>query len=196
MARSDADSEVANAFFVGKGKGKRRKRGHNWSRRKTGRYSNISVNTRKSVKSSVSTHSYAHSVESISRPRPVSVLSSESYESFYLGEKPPSPEPDPEPVPSPVLRYKNGCLLNKRTRSVSRLLEQHVALSLIQDDLEEEQEQSYKCPDCTFICINLDELTQHKIVHHRQLALFNCYPCGKRFTTRLVFRCFIVVECT
>lgn len=179
MAKSDSDKEVASAFFARRGRGKRRRRGNNWSRRKNGRYSNMS-DVRKSAMSN-------YSVETKSRPRPLSVQSSESYESFYLGEK--SCTLVEEPESTSVLRYKNGFLLNKRTRSVSRLLEQHIATF---QDYQEDEEELQKCLEngCNFISDNLDELTQHKILNHKQLALFICYPCGKRFTTRLVLNLF------
>jgi hypothetical protein len=170
-ARSDADSEIVNAFS--QKRPKRKKRGHNWSRRKNGRYSRLSSDTRKSAASTSTRRS--------TRSRPISsisVMSTESYESFY----PPAVESSsPITVTSEKnsLRYLDGCLQNKRTRSVSKQQEEEIRMYFKEDEL-------HQCAEdrCTFICEDIDLMAQHKIMRHQQLALFWCNYCGKKYTSK------------
>lgn len=180
VAKSEAESEIVNAFS--KKRARRRKRGHNWSRRKTGRYSSASTNTRRSGSTS----------SRRTRSRPVStmsIMSTDSYESFY----PPAMNVASPAMPrseESSLRYLDGCLQNKRTRSVSKRQEEEIQLFFKEDEL-------YECgeEDCSFISEDIDVLAQHKISRHRQLALFWCNFCGKKYTSGydLLWCCYVLI---
>ncbi|RZC32790.1 zinc finger protein weckle-like, partial [Asbolus verrucosus] len=130
-AKSEADSEIIKVFS--QKKSRKRKRGHNWSRRKNGRYSTISLE--------------------LSSPGTVSTEENN-------------------------LRYLNGCLQNKRTRSVSKRQEEEIRMYFKEDELHQCSEDN-----CSFICEDIDLMAQHKVTKHRQLALFWCNYCGKKYTS-------------
>ncbi|XP_008192221.2 zinc finger and BTB domain-containing protein 24 [Tribolium castaneum] len=166
-ARSAADSEIVKAFT--KKRGRRRKRGHNWSKRKNGRYSRTDAVTRRSVMSVYSTRSAVAS-------RPVSSLSNlstDSYESFY--------PPGMQPSTSAPAQEK------KRVRHADENVEikpKSVAKPQVKEiDLQEDELHECCMEGCTFICKDIDFMVQHKMTRHKQLALFRCNYCGKKYTS-------------
>lgn len=173
--KSDAESEIVKVFA--KKRGRRRRRGHNWTRRKRSRYSSMS--TRSSAYSSYSPRSSLSTMMS----RPVtsfSDVSADSYETFYPpGLGPPSPAPS-APSEKKRVRYKDGYSENEKTTScISKQQGEEIQNYVKEDELHE-------CciSGCSFICEDIDFMAQHKISRHNQLALFRCNYCGKKYTSK------------
>ncbi|XP_044255573.1 zinc finger protein 221-like [Tribolium madens] len=168
LAKSTAESEIVNA--LSKKRGRRRKRGHNWSKRKNGRYSRISTETenRRSVMSVYSTRSTV-----VSRPiSSMSNVSADSYESFY--------------PPGMVATTSAPAQEKKRVRHADEYLEDKPTRSVAKPQEEEIYEyELHACyvDGCTFFCEDIDFMEEHKITIHKLLALFRCNYCGKKYTS-------------
>nr|XP_023020457.1 zinc finger and BTB domain-containing protein 24-like [Leptinotarsa decemlineata] len=152
-------SEVSNILNGGT-RGRKKRKGHNWTRPKRGR---------------------PKSVESRSGSRSTSELFSRSSKSRSPATK---KQVTDNSRKSParkkqIVEYDDqGRLTKKRTRSVSRAQEE-------EERREEIEANGFTCQekDCTLYFEDLEVLNLHKIIDHKLLALYYCDECQQRYTT-------------